>query len=46
VHLPEGFRFSVNGLSFELIQVGLNGRLQHLLGRLGLFGRQSLDLFY
>jgi hypothetical protein len=46
VHIPEGLRFRVNGLSFKLVQMCLNGCLQHLLGWLRLIGRQALDLFH
>lgn len=46
VHIPECLCFGVNGLPFELVQMCLNGCLQHLLGRLRLIGRQTLDLLH
>jgi hypothetical protein len=33
VYVPESFRFRVDGLSFKLVRVCLNGCLQHLLSR-------------
>ena len=45
VHVPEGFRLDVDGLSFQPVQVCLNGCLQHFLSRLRLISRQTLDLF-